>query len=174
MAQNSAFSELILLLQERIKTEVPDIRMVDEDKGQLEDIDPKNNRPPVSWPCLLIDFQNCKYDDLGELVQTVDGALVLRLGFPPYSSAASWMPTATKVKALRYFDIEWQVYKALHGWQPEGFGTLLCRSSDTEKRMDAIRVRELRYELTFEEHSAELETDIRQLPPDEYNTGIDN
>lgn len=156
MAQNSAFSELFLQVQDRIKTQVTDIRMVDEDKGQLESYDEKTGKPPVSWPCVLIGFENVTADNMGDLTQMINGTLVLRLGFPPFSYASSWAPDlATKEKALKYFDYEWQIYKALHGWTPEHFDTLAFRAADTERREDPIRVRVLRYEIGFEEYSAE-------------------
>lgn len=156
MPQNSPFTELILQIQERINTEIGTeiIRMVDEDKGQLESAD-KNGKPPVSFPCVLIDFTVLNIDDLGDGVQHVELMVQLRLGFPPFSVASSWMPTSTKLKALKYFDIEFLLFRALHGWAPAGFKAFMRRPPQTESREDTLRVRSLPFETSFEDTSAQ-------------------
>lgn len=151
--QNSAFSELLLQIQDRIQEKVTAIRQVDEEKGQLESYDEKTGRPMVSFPCLLVDFNVLAITDQGDGIQDVQLDVVLRLGFPPFSSAASWMPQDVKEKGLKYFDIEYFVYLALHTWTPEGFTTFLNRPSRTEKREDTLRVRELHYETEYRETS---------------------
>lgn len=163
--QNSPFSELILQIQDRIKAQVPIIRMIDEDKGQLEDVDEKSGKPPVSWPCLLIDFPDATFDELGDDISQVEAEVILRLGFPPYSLATSWFPKDVKVNALKYFDIEHDIYAALHGWEAGNLGSMICRKARTERRNDGIRVRELRYEVVFCEYSAQPVKDIQKIPP---------
>lgn len=172
MAENSAFTEIIFKIQERIKSQVPVIRMTDEDAGQLEDYDAKG-RPAVSWPCLLIGFEDFEFNDIGNNAQIVSGKVLLRLGFPPFSLASSWMPLATKQKALKYFDYEWQVYKALHGWNIPGIGYMNCRGATTERREDPIRVRALTYEVEFEEYSASPTQNIIPKMPEEFEGDIE-
>lgn len=145
------FGHLILELQKRIRTQVPQIREVAEDKGQLEHYDTK---PAVSFPCVLIDF-DFNFDDMGDNTQMADGQVVLRLAFPPYSSSSSLMPDLVKEKGLSYTDIEWNLNKALHGWQPANMGYLARRKAQTEMRRDPLRVREIRYEMSFEDYSAQ-------------------
>ncbi|MFN4249074.1 MAG: hypothetical protein ACK4EY_15205 [Flavipsychrobacter sp.] len=168
--ENSAFSQLLLELQNRIDTEIGTnvIRMVDEDKGQLESYDPKTQRPPVSWPCVLIGFDIDEPQDMGENTQRITGRAILRLGFPPFSMASSWMPLSVKQKALRYFDYEWLIYKALNGWQPDKFDVLAFRGASSEKREDPIRVRELLYEIGWEETSAQTVRTTIPKPPMEW------
>lgn len=174
MPQNSAFADIILQIQARIKTVVGDdvIRMVDEDKGQLESYDQRTGKPAVSFPCLLINFEDFDFNDIGNNAQVVTGKVVLRLGFPPFSSAASWMPLTVKQKALKYFDYEWLIYKALHGWKMDNIGYINCRNAVTERREDPIRVRALSYEIEFEEYSASTDYNRISKPPDEYETEL--
>lgn len=150
--QNASQSELLLQIQQRIKTAVPYIRHIEEDLGQLEDY---KTKPEVSWPCALISTEIAQANDMGDLAQMVDGMVIIRLALPPYSSGAAWFDQATKEKALRIYDIEWQVYKALHGWQPTNFSSLSFRTATNERRNDAIRVREMRFEAQWEEYSAQ-------------------
>ena len=144
------FGDLLLQLQARIKTIATGIREINEDKGQLESYD---IRPAVAFPCVLIDF-DFQFDDLGDNIQSGNGMVIVRLAFPPFSSASSLMPQTVKEKALAYTDYEMQVYQALHGWRPNGFAPLARRNAVTEKRADTLRVRELRFDTEFEDYSA--------------------
>jgi len=153
------FGNLILQIQEKIKEAVPEIREVAEDKGQ---IDAYENRPAVSFPCLLIDF-DFKFDDMGENTQMGEGAVIIRLAFPPYSSSSSLMPVEVREKGMAYLDYELKVYQALQGWQPlsdpaaDGFAfkALSRRTAVTEKRNDPIRVRQIRYDTALEDATAQ-------------------
>ena len=180
----SPFAILFIALQQRIKEKVPSIRWIDQNLGQLESAE----RPPVSFPCVLIDFDEWNFEDLSELVQTAAGNIIIRLAFAPFSAINNVTPTAYKLKALQFYEIECQLYKALHGWAPsltaemlsdfsndvnddfggmqglledaEGwnFGSLIRTAAITEKREDLFRVRVMPFSLAFEDYSAMRET----------------
>ena len=159
------FGQLFLDLQARIKELVPAIAWVDQDLSQLEGY---NARPAVSFPCALIDFDGWQYDELGELSQHGFGTVVIRLGFPPYSSTANITPEAYRKKALHYYNIEQALYQALQGWSPgDAWGHLIRTAVDTEKREDALRVRVVQYKLNFEDMSALHE--LITLPYSDFN-----
>ncbi len=146
---NSPFASLFLLLRTHVQASAPDIKYVDHDFGQLSQA-----RPPVAWPCLLIDFEDFSFSDFSENVQAATGTLVLRLGFAPYSGTGPTVPHETIEKALSYYDIEWALHKMLQGWQPgNDFGRLNRLSASTQKRKDNYRVREIRYRIAFEDYS---------------------
>ncbi len=63
----------------------PYFRYVDQDLGQLE-----MERPPVLWPCVLIDIDEMSFRNMTDAAQLGTVKVVLRLGFPPLGSAASW------------------------------------------------------------------------------------
>lgn len=147
---NSPFANIFLAIQARIKDNAPYIKHTDQELGQL-----KQARPPVSWPCVLIDFEDFEFDNLSENVQTAAGTLVLRLGFAPYSNTAAATPAPYTAMALGYYDMEWQLHKLMQGWHPLADVGSLCRiSTATQKRTDNYRVREIRYSLAFEDYSA--------------------
>ncbi len=146
---NSPFATIFLAIQSRIKNDAPFIKYTDQDLGQL-----KAARPAVSWPCVLVEFENFTFSSLSENVQQALGVVVIRLAFPPYSSASSATPTQYADAALSYYDMEWQLHKLLQGWQPcETTGKLDRKEATTQKRNDNYRVREIRYSLAFDDYS---------------------
>jgi len=150
----SPFATLYLALQERIKRNVRYITYIDQDLGQLG-VKP---RPPVSWPCALIDFEDFRFKDLSEHVQTAKGTIVIRLGFAPHSGSSSITPADYREQALSYYDIEYHLHQALQGWSPAGecFGSLMRSSAITQPRTDGFRVRELRYKIAFDDYSTKI------------------
>lgn len=146
---NAPFANIFLSIQERIKNNAPFIAHINQDLGQL-----KSTRPPVSWPCVLIDFEDFNFENLSENVQTTTGNVVFRLGFAPHSNTSANTPAPFAEMALNYYDIEWQLHQLLHGWHPLKDTGALCRvSTATQKRTDNYRVREIRYSIAFEDYS---------------------
>lgn len=113
-------------------------------------------RLPVSWPCVLIDFDDFQFDNLSENVQMARGRVVVRLGFNPHSGTGKDTPADYRAAALAYYDLEWTLHKALQGWSPDGdeYGHLMRASAATQRRQDGCRVRELSYCISFDDYSA--------------------
>ena len=74
--------------------------------------------------------------------------------------------------ALQYYEVENKLFKALHGWNPTGFGKLLRRITATEKRDDDIRVRIVKFAISFTDNSA-VKTKTT-VPRPGANIGIEN
>lgn len=147
---NAPFAIIFLALQSRIAGQVPAIKYIDQDIGQL-----KQPRPPVSWPCVLLDFEDFTCTNLAGNVQVATGTIVLRLGFAPWSGTAQYTPGTSAAQALGYYELEWALHKTLQGWHPgPEFGALTRTATTTQKRTDSYRVREIRYTLSFEDYSA--------------------
>jgi hypothetical protein len=153
---NAPFGQVFLALQERIAGTVTEIAYVDQDMGQLNG----KGRPAVSWPCVLIEMEDFGYEDMGELVQTAKGTVLLKLGFAPQGPTGANTPAGYKEAALGHYELEWQLNKVLHGWSPAGaaFGTFTRTAVATQRRTDGYRVREMRYSLTFDDRSLLQET----------------
>lgn len=185
---NSPFANIYLSIMARIKTKVPAVRYVNQDLGQLENYNPSTGRPAVSFPCVLIDFDDFNADDLTHNIQELEGDLILRIALDTWSSASSLNDATTKAKALAYYDIEQEVYKALHGYCPGNMdfcGNLTRKATGTEKRSnfllprnhrtttssslhkkeDPIRVRTIIFKLRFKDISAaETQRFTRPMP----------
>ncbi len=149
---NSPFANLFLAIQDKLKNNLTSVVYIDQDLGQL-----KNARPAVSWPCVLIDFEDFEFTNLSENVQVATGTVVIRLAFPAHSPSAQATPSTYTQKALGYYDIEWDLHKLLQGWNPGSAFGKLCRTAVTTlKRTDNIRVREQRYSIAFEDYSTKI------------------
>lgn len=160
MALQSAFGNLYNEILNRLKTEVPEIRYVNHDLGQLE-----QPKPSVSWPCILIDLDEFEFTDVaGNNKQLADGFIVLRIGFQQWSKTSSITPDSVREKGLGYYELEAKIYKALHSWAPQGFGRLLRRKASTEKRDDDVRVRLLVFAVNFEDNDAAPEYETTPRP----------
>lgn len=161
------FAQLYFALLTHIKEAVPAIRYIDQDMGQLEDYNPEDptSRPPVAWPCVLIDFPEANYTDDGQLEQTGDVMVDVRLGLAPYSPSTSNTPRSVTTKALEFYALEQQLTEALHGWTPvlplEDGGTVeICqplarRGAGTEKREDSLRVRVIRLTTSYSDSTVD-------------------
>jgi len=148
---NSPFANIFLAIQQRIQTELPDIAYIDQNLGQLK----STTRPPVAWPCVLVDFEDFKFDNLGGNVQTAVGTVLLQLGFAPYSGSSQVTPAPYIQQAIGYYETEFALHGVLQGWTPvtDVTGSLARTSVATQVRNDHYRVRELRYSLAFEDNS---------------------
>lgn len=148
----SLFAQLFLAIQEHIKNNVPSIKWIDQDLGQLDFYE---TRPAIQFPCVLIDFPQAVYSNESQLVQWADVQVNIRLAFAPFTSANSVAPDVSKEKALEYYDLENALYKALAGFTANDCVQPLIRvSAATERREDPFRVREIIYTTGTEDETA--------------------
>jgi hypothetical protein len=149
---NSIFANVFLAIQQRIQNEIPDFVYIDQDLGQLKNDSPA--RPNVAFPCALIDFEEFYFDNISENAQLANGTVVLKLGFAPFSNSSQSTPLNYIQSALSYYDLEWTLHNTMQGWSPtDDSGYLIRKEVCTQKRYDTLRVREIRYRLTFEDYS---------------------
>ncbi len=150
---NSPFANIFLAIQQRIQNNVTGINYIDQDLGQLKN-DRNTTRPNISFPCVLIDFEDFNFEDIAENAQTANATIVLRLGLAPFSNSSQVTPTGYIASAISYYDLEWSLHKAIQGWSPiDDTGYMMRTEVATQKRNDTIRVREIRYSLAFEDYS---------------------
>lgn len=154
MALQSFYGQLLTAIQDRIRAAVPEVKWTDQDLGQLE---ADTDRPPVLFPCVLIDFNGSQYADLSYGVQQATNCVVqMRLAFAPYSSSSGATPTPQRELALQYYEIENKLFKAFNNWEPAGeICQAFSRTADaTERRDDSLRVRVLLWSTAFEDYTA--------------------
>lgn len=145
---NSPFANIYLALIAQLQTNVPELQWIDHDLGQLEAYD--GDRPPVAWPCLLIDFNETSFEQR-QRHQDAEMLITLRLAHDQYQQTHAEVPEYVQQQALQYYEVEYKVHQAL---QAQGLSLLvnpLIRvSATTEKREnDNFRVRRLVYKATF-------------------------
>jgi len=148
----SILATIFLKIQEHIKNEVPEVKWVDQDFGQLEFY---KDRPAVLLPCVLIDMEDTDYEDETAKIQTGETKLIIRLCCAAYSDAASPRQQLQKELALQYLNIEHRLNKALHTWcDNELFTPMMRKKAITEKRDDNLRVRAIKYVFNFNDNTA--------------------
>ncbi len=146
---NSKFANLFTAIQTRMAAEVPEVIWTDFDLGQLESFD--GERPPVEWPCVLIDFPDTAFTQM-QGYQHGDVQVQLRLAFDEYEDTHSATPTPIKESALEYLEIEHKLHQAFQAWYASGLlvNAMIRVSAATEKREnDNFRVRRLVYTCSF-------------------------
>ncbi len=161
---NSPFANIFKKIMERIETEVPEIKYIDLDLGQLEG---NSIRPAVAFPCSLVDFENFDFTNLTQHSQVAEGDVIIKLGYAQFSKSDNAIDPLWRDFALDYFDLEWKLQKALHGWSPgDEFGYLTMTNATRENKPQSIRVRTVRYRLEFEDHSTKLvQQTLTPAPP---------
>jgi hypothetical protein len=157
----SYFADLYLHLQERIKTQVPEIEWIEQDFGQ--DVFDKW-RPNVAFPAVLIDFPDASYENLSGSGQTATVAVTLRLLVAPFEQSYEEAPLTVREGALEYFELEHKLIQAIHGWAPsytpplEGSGEVYTqplirtRLSSNNRNDLGLRIRELQFTTAYQEY----------------------
>lgn len=159
----SFFALLLLRLQNKIETDVPEIKWVDQDFGQLElPVD----RAPVNFPCVLIDFLNTPYDQQSEHMQSGNVTIQIRLGFAPFGNSNGFTPAKYRQLAISYYDIEAKLYTVLQGFTADDIMQPLTRTlAASEGREDTYRVRVMNFTTWFQDNSDVKETVTISRPP---------
>ena len=138
-------NDILTAIQERLTSEVPALKYLAEDWGQL---DYYAENPPVKFPCGLLELQQAQWQNQGQKVQ--DGVLNISLRVadlmtqnPSYRASA-----AQKLREGEIWMVLANIHKALHGWRPQTlpeFGALTRTSTRKVKRDDGIREFEVVY-----------------------------
>lgn len=166
----SLLLELLLQVQHRIATLVPEIKYIDQDYGQL-----LQEKPPVSWPCALIALEPFQYHTIGQGYTLAQGGLNLTLGFNPMVRISHHIKASYVLKGLHYYNVEEKVHQALQGWHPgQQFGPLIRQASSSIDNNKNLIIRNIIYAITYEEPQDmaktkhrlhfELQTEVMSAP----------
>ena len=165
----SPFANLLQELIDRLTEKVPSLRFVGQDIGQLENYE---LRPAVSFPCYLIDIDSFNFTDAqNEFTQLGQGTITGRLGLVKYTDISNLTPAQFMENAMKYLEIEQEIFVALHGWSPTGFSRCMRTVTVTERRDDDIRVRVNKFGTSFTDTSANKKKTTVQRPG--LSVGVD-
>lgn len=153
MAITSPLGNLFLAIQKRLNENVPALNWIDQNFGQLNNYE-VGYKPPVVFPCALIDLTGFVFEDITDGQQYANGRVVISVSTTPFSNSQLKTPAPFKEMALLYYEIENTIHKALHGWQPTGFNKLLRRAVDKQEREDTIRERVIVFECSYTDTTA--------------------
>lgn len=139
--------ELIIAVCDRITSKVPVIRWVDIEDGQLD----VKDRPPVVFPCALVDMAYTDCRTLTGGTQRVKAQITVRVAFQRLTpSSVSSAPSGARLCALSRFNDLNALHGALQWWNGGGlFNPLQRLRCIPERRSGDVRVYSLTYETEF-------------------------
>lgn len=127
--------EVLIAVQRRIMELYPaPIKYVAEDWGQL---DYYSDRPPVQFPCVLLDMEEADFSDLSRKVQRIDAVLTVRIADVATSNLSALAP-----KSEHQFDLlglTQRIYAHLQGFSGATFSGLTRIKLRRERREDGIK-----------------------------------
>jgi len=116
-------------IQDRLESEVSELRYIDEDWGQMA-----MTTPPVKYPCALIDVQQADYTNDGNLAQQAIAVVAVRLYCLKTGGTSTKSPDAHKERYTAHWQLLDNCTKSLHGY-------ILPDSNDKNKFGRLIRTR---------------------------------
>lgn len=141
--------EIYLAVANRLKTEVPELKWIEWDYGQLND-----EQPAISYPAALVDvsYDDCRNIEEGEAATTqrVNATVAIKLVFKPQGSSFINATAEAMQQALAPLDTVEAVHAALQGWRAPGqFAGLARRRGAATPRRDKLKVYTVTYATTF-------------------------
>ncbi len=127
----------------RLQEEVPELRYVAEDWGQLDFYEDK---PPVKFPCALVSVSNIKFEAQTAGVRYATMTVLIRVADAPSVSGTMAAPKGYRDRAFSILDLMDRIGNALYAFGGEDFDELKQREITHYGREDAIR----EYAMTFE------------------------
>lgn len=109
-------------IQAQLKEQVPDLKYIDKDWGQLD-----TEYPAVNWPCCLIDIESVEYGD-GRAVQTADATVLLTVADQRTASSSAGAAPAQVAEAYKTIDLAEAIDRKLHLFSNGSFAPLVRRS----------------------------------------------
>ena len=141
-------AEIFVALCDHLEKEVPELRWIDEDGGQLNAH--QNIRPAVDFPCCLIDISYPDCRDTNETEQLVNATITIRLGFQSAGETNSKTPEPVRRRALERLSVIEKVQGAMQGWTADDIISPVSRKSSQSSIMaNEVKVYTIVYKTTF-------------------------
>ncbi len=138
--------EMIIAVMNRLEKNVPQIRWVDAEMGQLSGSD---ERPPVAFPCALVDLSYTSCETLSGGAQKIKATVKIRIAFDWIPPTSTGVPVSLREKAFGYLDVLESVNKALHWWDGGKLFNPMRRISCMPERSGKRKIYVITYETEF-------------------------
>lgn len=140
--------ELFMAVCDRLRAEVPELRWIDAEMNQLN-VTP---RPPVAFPCCLVDMRYLQCVSQTAGVQRVRAQFALRVAFQGCGTTAAEASDHVRERALQHLDVLEKIHRALHWWtNGRTINPMQRVSVIPERRSDGLKVYLMTYETMFVE-----------------------
>lgn len=156
------FAQFILDFQNRINSELPEIKYIDQDLGQLGQVG-EDEKPSLVYPAILVDFPQIDFTNLSAGAQIGNVTISVQLIFDSYSQSWNKTPLAVREKALEFLVVEQKLHKALQNWQSDYFQPLVRTGIKSQNNNDiGLRVRQLNYTTQYEDYTP-IEEEFKEV-----------
>jgi hypothetical protein len=145
--------ELYEAIVTRLTEEVPALKMIDFEMGQLDAL-AIDERPAVKFPCALLDISYPQCEDESQHTQLVTAHVNVKLAFECPLPTDSLAPSARRAASLAIFDGVDNVYKFLQGFESDEFSSFSRKSQSPDNRYAGIKIINMLFETTFEDITA--------------------
>jgi hypothetical protein len=123
--------QIFLDIDARLQTQVPEIRWIDFDQGQLD-----QETPPVSFPCALVSFIDSQVLQIGTGLEEENLSIQVRLGFKVRERTHSKANLSLRETALAHLDTVEKVRASLNGLSGTTYAPLQRVGTASEVRGD--------------------------------------
>lgn len=141
--------DFFLKISDRLEAAVPELCVIDLDKGQAEELD---KRQGLDFPAALIDIAYTSCEDTGgrnQQCKTIITVRVVAAGVVDETSNVT--PRAWRERSLKILDTVQAVVDALQGYDCGLSSDLSRTSQEAELRGDGLKVYRITFTSTFDE-----------------------
>ena len=135
--------EILLSVQERLGSTVPELQYIDKDWGQLS-----CEKPAVKYPCALLDVRNINYSQEGRGRQMADTQLTVTVANLRLAAASLLAPR--KEEAYLVIDLLERIHAALHLFTAGGYAPLFRTNLKKVVADSSHECYEMTYQTSFE------------------------
>jgi hypothetical protein len=141
--------DIYLEVSERLGEQVPEIRIIDLDCGQIDA--GGQHRLPLDFPLALVRISIQRAEDVSRTEQNHHVQIVVRLAWEAWPGEVSNLtPTRWRGVALSKLDLVEKVTGALQGWGGSFFDYLSLSSIQPQDRADGLMVYRLTFKASYE------------------------
>lgn len=134
---------ILLDVQQRLGSEVPELAYVDKDWGQLS-----YEKPPVKWPCALLDVKNVTFTQEGRGVQMADTQIIVTVANMRLVASSLAAPKAED--AYRIIELLDRIHAALHLFTAGAYSPLFRTNLRKVVADSSKECYEMTYQTAFE------------------------
>lgn len=127
-------------------TDIPEIKYIDLNFGQLQE-----EKPPLIYPAVLINIDASVTDDVQDVFQIMTGNFDLTLCVKMLNESNAASPVEVREKALEYFEISEKIYKKLQGFQDSKFEAFSRRTVRDQQLRKGLKTTVQRFETSWRE-----------------------
>lgn len=123
----------------RLKAQVPELRYIAIDEGQLDNPD-ENGNYPILTPGCTIDIDNVNWTTTVDPEQSGEGTVVIRFAWMSPARLDNNTSSTSIAAGLERWNLHHTICQALHGYSGTNFGRLERITTTREKREGLLKV----------------------------------